>query len=141
MANKGTYFNSITGSEAGKKGGKISKRPSFDQRMKAWMDTTLQELENPKINELADRLGVRKESTIEDLMRFSLLLNGLSGNTQAIREALTRTYGKTKGGNEMDEDGEKREPKEFNIIIDSGNVEEVPMIDSGGPGEEEDTGE
>lgn len=125
-----TSFNSETGSAAGKKGGPISKRKGFDQRMQEWMLTPIRELKNDKIREAAEALGTSldPDATVEDMLRESLLINGLRGNTQAATEALNRTYGRTKKGSEVGDGPTSREPKEFVIVADTSRIKEVPMI-------------
>jgi len=76
---KSTRFNKETGSEAGKKGGKISKRKSFDSRMKEFMDEV-------------DDEGMSNE----DKLRLVLMTSARDGNIQAVKEIFDRTFGKAR---------------------------------------------
>lgn len=85
-------FTKDNAKEMGSRGGKKSKRKPHDAVVREWLGLTIKELNNGMISKLAKSLGVSDENNIDDLIRFSLLVQAMKGNVQAAREIYNRGY-------------------------------------------------
>ncbi len=83
MGSNDTSFNKENAAENGKKGGEISKRPPFDERVQAILEAIKTE-DNP--NNLSN----------EELLTQKLVELGLGGSVQAVKEVFNRAFGNAK---------------------------------------------
>ena len=83
MAKSDTYFNSETGSIAGRKGGKISKRPPLDKKIKESFEKFIEE-----------RIKKGDNRTRLELMIESAWMQFCKGNSKPLQYLIDRGFGK-----------------------------------------------